>query len=159
MRRLSTDDAESFYALNMNKEVLKYTGDVPFASIDAAYDFLAQYDQYKKYQVGRMAVLLKSSSEFIGWCGLKYSPECDEYDIGFRFYQQHWNKGYATETAKECLDYGFKVKNIDRILGRAAEENTASVKVLQKIGMKFKAKFDFEGHQGVIYEIKNSITN
>lgn len=156
MRRLSTDDAECFYNLNMDSEVLRYTGDKPFESIEAAFKFLSEYDQYEKYGVGRMAIINKSSSKFIGWCGLKYSPECDEYDIGFRFYRKYWNKGYATETAGKCIDYGFKEQKIERIIGRAVEENIASVNVLKKIGMKFKMRFDFEGRAGVIYELKNS---
>ena len=153
MRMLSKEDAIDFFNLNLDKEVLKYTGDLPFENIQASIDFLTNYEQYQKYGVGRLAVIEKTTLKFIGWCGLKYSEEKDEYDIGFRFYKKYWNKGFATETAKKCLDFGFDKLNIDKIVGRAMKENIGSIKVLKKIGMEFKENFDFEGQEGIIYEL------
>jgi [ribosomal protein S5]-alanine N-acetyltransferase len=155
LRRLTVDDAEDFYTLNLDKEVLKYTGDQPFENMEAAKDFLIHYDQYEKYGVGRLAVIEKSSSKFIGWCGLKYNPQINEYDIGFRFFRAYWNKGFATETAKKCLEVGFNQWGIERIVGRAMKENMASIKVLEKLAMTYKGNFDFNGHEGVIYELIN----
>jgi ribosomal-protein-alanine N-acetyltransferase len=156
LRSLTSDDAEDFYALNLDKEVLKYTGDQPFEDIQTAKEFLTNYDQYEKYGVGRLAVIENATSKFIGWCGLKYNPDKDEYDIGFRFFRDYWNKGFATETAKRCIDFGFKELGITRIVGRAMKGNIASIKVLEKIEMTFKETFDFDGHDGVIYERTNN---
>lgn len=156
LRNLTIDDAEAFYALNLDKEVVKYTGDKPFENIQASRDFLANYDQYIKYGVGRFAVIEKSTSKFIGWCGLKYHPDKDEYDIGFRFFRDYWNKGFATETAKRCLDFGFNELGISRVVGRAMKDNKASIKVLEKIEMTFKEAFSFNGQEGVIYERTNN---
>ncbi|HMP31748.1 MAG TPA: GNAT family N-acetyltransferase [Saprospiraceae bacterium] len=156
LRRLTIDDAEEFYALNLDTEVLKYTGDKPFENIQISKDFLTNYDQYEKYGVGRLAIIEKATSRFTVWCGLKYSPDKDEYDIGFRFFRDYWNKGFATETAKRCLDFGFNELGIGRVVGRAMKENNASIKVLEKIEMTFKETFDFEGHEGVIYERRNN---
>ena len=153
MRKLAKKDAKDLYTLNLDKEVLKFTGDRPFENLQTAMDFLINYDQYEKYGVGRLAVIDKKTSKFLGWCGLKYSEDKNEYDIGFRFYKKYWNKGLATETAKKCLDFGFDECKIEKIVGRAMKENIASIKVLEKIGMTFKENFDFEGHEGVIYEI------
>ncbi len=155
MRMLSKEDAIDFFNLNLDKEVLKYTGDQPFENIQASIDFLTKYDQYEKYGVGRLAVIDKATLKFIGWCGLKYSQEKNEYDIGFRFFKNYWNKGFATETAKKCLEYGLDELKIDKIIGRAMKENIGSIKVLEKIGMKFKENFDFEGQSGVLYELTN----
>lgn len=156
LRNLTTEDAEEFYKLNLDREVVKYTGDNSFETLESSRTFLANYDQYKKYGVGRLAVIGKQTREFIGWCGLKYSIEKDEYDIGFRFFRKHWNKGFATETAQKCIEYGFQVLNIQCIVGRSMSENISSIKVLEKLGMTFKEKFDFDGHEGVIYHLTNS---
>ena len=156
MRKLTMEDAKEFYTLNTDEEVLKYTGDRPFENIQASIDFLTNYDQYEKYGVGRLAVIDKTTLKFLGWCGLKYSQDKNEYDIGFRFYRNYWNKGYATETSKKCLDFGFTERGIEKVVGRAMKENLGSIKVLEKIGMTFKENFNFEGKEGVIYErIKN----
>lgn len=154
MRVLTVRDASDFYNLNLDLEVLKYTGDVPFETLELAKTFLSSYDQYEKYGVGRLAVIEKATSKFIGWCGLKYNPNEDIYDLGFRFFKQYWNQGFASETAKKCLDYGFNDLKLNRIVGRAMKENIASIKVLEKIGMNFKENFDFDGFEGVIYELR-----
>ena len=152
LRNLTTKDAKDFFNLNLDQEVLRYTGDKPFKTVQKAKNFLEQYDQYERYGVGRLAVIEKKSNKFIGWCGLKFSPDLNEYDIGFRFLKNFWNQGYATETAKRCLEFGFKVLMLDEIVGRAMTENKASIKVLEKIGMTFKKNFDFDGKEGVVYQ-------
>ncbi|UUV20756.1 GNAT family N-acetyltransferase [Paenimyroides aestuarii] len=156
MRKLTKEDASDFYNLNLDREVLKYTGDKPFENIQASIDFLTNYDQYEKYGVGRLAVIDKATTKFIGWCGLKYSQDKNEYDIGFRFKRNYWNKGFATETAKKCLDFGFTELGIEKVVGRAMKENVGSIRVLEKIGMRFKENFDFDGQEGVIYELTKS---
>ena len=153
LKEFSLSDAESMYALNLDPEVLKYTGDEPFNSIEEARDFIENYKQYQLYGFGRWSVFIKERNEYIGWCGLKYTEDKNEYDIGFRFLKEHWNKGFATETAAACLNFGFENLQIDRIVGRAMSVNFASIKVLEKIGMQFNREIDFDGEPGVIYEI------
>lgn len=156
LRNLSTADAESFYLLNEDPEVLKYTGDSPFKDSAAAREFLEGYDHYQKYGFGRWAVIRVEDNEFLGWCGIKYTPETNEYDIGFRFFKQYWGNGYATEAAKASIEYGFDILKIKTIIGRAMKSNNQSIRVLEKIGLIYNCEFDFEGKPGVIYKIENN---
>jgi RimJ/RimL family protein N-acetyltransferase len=156
LRELSIEDTENFYLLNADEEVIKYTGDKAFESIEKAKTFLENYNPYQEYGYGRWAVVDKSNDEFLGWCGLKFSPKLQETDIGFRFFKKHWNKGFATESAKVCLNYAFENLHLNKIVGRAMEANIASIKVLEKIGMQFVGTFNFEKHKGVLYEIYNN---
>lgn len=155
LREFTTDDAENAYLLNLDPEVIKYTGDEAFESIEVAKIFLANYDHYKKYGFGRWAVISKEDNELLGWCGLKYTSDLDEFDIGFRFFKKHWNKGFATESAKACLDLGFNKFKMQEIIGRAMKANIGSVKVLEKIGLTYFKSFDFDGNDGVVYRIEN----
>ncbi|MCK5907913.1 MAG: GNAT family N-acetyltransferase [Flavobacteriales bacterium] len=156
LRELTPEDSENFYLLNQDTEVIKYTGDVAFESIENARTFLENYDHYKKHNLGRWAVINKSDEIFLGWCGLKYSEDIDEYDIGFRFFRKYWNKGYATESAKACIDLGFDRFNISEIVGRVMNKNIGSIRVLEKIGLSYSEDFNFEGEAGRIYKIKNT---
>ena len=153
LREFTIDDAVYLYNLNLDPEVIQFTGDKAFESIAEAKNFLEQYDQYKKYGVGRLAVIDRKTNKFMGWCGLKFSPHLNEYDIGFRFFKIFWNQGYATETSGKCLEFGFENLQISKIIGRSMAENKASIKVLEKIGMTFKMNFDFDGCEGVVYQI------
>ena len=151
LRELSVDDAENFYALNLNPNVVKYTGDPPFQSISEAEEFLKNYNPYAAYGYGRWAVIEKETGKFIGWCGLKFDGK--ETDIGFRFFEEHWGIGFATESAKACLAFGFTKLKLEEIIGRAMHENLASIKVLEKIGMKFESEMECALHPGVLYRI------
>jgi len=152
MHPFRAEDGAMMYALNEDPEVLQYTGDVQFADVAAASAFLRDYDQYEKYGVGRLVVVLKETGETLGWCGLKYHTGADEYDIGYRFFKQHWGKGYATESAKAAVEYGFGMLKLDRIIGRARVENPASINVFNKLGMRFVGPYTEDGKNWVLYE-------
>ena len=156
IRPFRLSDAAGFHAMNAVEQVLRYTGDQAFASVEEAELFIRNYDHYHRYGYGRWALEDRQTGEFIGFCGLKYHPHEDEVDLGFRIPVAHWGKGLATEAAKACLDYGFDRLNMNRIIGRVAKANLASIRVLEKIGMAYCRDFDFDGLPGVIYEIYRS---
>jgi ribosomal-protein-alanine N-acetyltransferase len=151
LRRMTVEDAENAYLLNLDPEVIQYTGDDSFESIEAARQFLTSYRHYDEYDFGRWAVIAKENDEFLGWCGLKFTPERNEYDIGFRFFKKHWNKGFATEAAQASINLGFNHYKLTTIVGRARKENIGSIRVLEKIGLTYVEDFDFDGNDGVIY--------
>ena len=154
LREFEITDAADLYELNIDPEVIKYTGDKSFNSIKDAEDLIKNYTQYKTYGYGRWAVITKDTNEFIGWCGLKYLPDTNETDLGFRFFRKHWNKGYATESSILCLDIGFSQFGLDTIVGKVMTANIASIKVLEKVGMTYWKDFDFDGHPGQYYKIE-----
>lgn len=151
LRPFRKEDGATMYALNDDIEVLKYTGDAQFKTIAAAEEFLGTYDQYEKYGVGRLLTILKETGEILGWCGLKYHPETDEYDIGYRFFKKHWGKSYATESAKAVMNDGFqRLSNAERIVGRARVENTASINIFDKLEMQHVEDFVEDGENWVL---------
>ncbi|MBL7944006.1 MAG: GNAT family N-acetyltransferase [Flavobacteriales bacterium] len=153
MREMTVHDAENAFVLNSDPEVIKYTGDAPFESVEAARVFLENYDHYRKFGFGRWAVINKSDESFMGWCGLKYTAELDEFDVGFRFLRMYWNRGFATETAKACIGLGFERFQMKEIVGRSMKENYGSIRVLEKCGMTYSGEFDFDGHAGIMFKI------
>ncbi|MCW3086567.1 MAG: GCN5-related N-acetyltransferase [Bacteroidetes bacterium] len=133
------EDAQLLIDLNSDREVTRYTGDGPVKDLDAAKKILSDviFPQYKN-NLGRWAVHLRSTGEFIGWCGLKHIAELNEIDLGYRFFQKHWGQGYATEAAKAVMEYGATILNLETIVGRAAVGNLNSIKVLEKAGLTYK---------------------
>jgi len=67
LREFEIGDAAGLLELNSHPEVLKFTGDPPFDSLEQAQRFVETYDQYRLHGYGRWAVILKSNEEFIGW--------------------------------------------------------------------------------------------
>lgn len=86
------------------------------------------------------------SGEFIGFIGLAekefeaaFTP-C--VDIGWRLAKSHWGKGYATEGAKRCLQYGFEELKLSNIKSTAPLVNKKSIGVMEKIGMRKQLEFE-----------------
>ncbi len=154
LRTFQVEDAAFLFALNSNPNVLQFTGDIPFTSVDNAKTFIENYTDYQRNYMGRWLVVLKDTNEPIGWCGLK--KHTTFVDLGFRFLENYWNQGYASEAAKCCIDYGFAYLNLDKIVGRTMLNNIGSQKVLEKIGMQFSHKEWVDGlHEAKIYTIHN----
>lgn len=145
LKRFSPMDAQGFYELNLDPEVIRYTGDMPFSSAAEAESFIRNYDHYERYGFGRWSVFVRDSGDYIGFCGLNYRLAVDEVDVGFRFLKRYWGKGYATEAARGSILYGFKEYALEKIVGRAMQENLASHRVLLKLGMRFEKAFEAEG--------------
>ncbi len=150
LREFGLKDAHKMWELNADPEVIQYTGNQSFESVDAAKVFLRNYTHYCERGYGRWAVVSKAKGEFIGWCGLKWNED-NFVDIGFRFFRHEWNKGFATEAAKACLEYGLFDLKIKEIIGRSSIENKASIRVLEKIGMCFWKEEHCEGIGPAVY--------
>ena len=143
-REFTMDDDEMLFEMHQDPEITEYVGDaVPWDSIELTRKILREFipPQYEN-KIGRWAVYMKENNVFIGWCGLKKVDE--EYDLGYRFIQKYWGRGYATEAV---LTYGVNL-GIENIMGRAAVANVASVNVLKKIGMTFEKYYVDEEAMG-----------
>jgi RimJ/RimL family protein N-acetyltransferase len=155
LRLFEPGEGHLIYTLNEDPEVTRYTGD-PVRDLEHANEVLEQVilPQYALYNHGRWAVHTKPGLEFIGWCGLKYRPERDEIDLGYRFIKSAWGNGYATEAAYASIKYGFEKLRLRRIVGRAMPGNLASIKVLEKCGMKFVGEEIVDEHPARTYEVE-----
>lgn len=141
LRPVQIEDAKNLFELNLDPEVVRYTGDTPFRSVLESQKFIQEtmIPQFQQTKMSRLIVL--KDNEFLGWCGLKFHPETNEVDLGYRFAQKFWGQGFATESSIACLDYGFQELKLDRIIAKAMPQNIASIKVMLKIGMKHKGFF------------------
>ncbi|MBB3697448.1 GNAT family N-acetyltransferase [Flammeovirga yaeyamensis] len=145
----SKRDAEGFFLLNSDPEVMRFTGDVAFKNLEETLSFIRKYNDYELHGMGRWTIRLKSTDKYIGWCGLKYHPDTQEVDIGFRLMHNAWNKGFATEAAIACLEWAKK-KEVKKVVARCMIHNSASKRVIEKLGFAFTHSFkedEVEWHQ------------
>lgn len=157
LRKFMLKDASALFKLNSNPNVLEYTGDIPFKNISDAEEFIKNYSHYDTYNMGRWAVCEKRQGELIGWCGLKYHPNEDFVDLGYRFFEKHWNNGYATEATKGVISYAFNKLRIQDVYAYADKRNNASVAVAKKAGLEFLREELHEGLPTQIFHIKNNL--
>jgi ribosomal-protein-alanine N-acetyltransferase len=161
LREFLPSDVEGMFELESNPNVHTYVGNKPITHIDqslAYIEFVQQ--QYKDFGTGRRAVILKETNEFIGWSGIKFitneiNNHKDFYEIGYRFIEKHWGKGYATEAGKAFIDHAFNVMKVDAVYAYADPGNENSHKILAKIGLQYVNSFEHEEELHVWYELKN----
>jgi len=158
LRLFTKDDAQLLYDLNLDPDVTRYTHD-PMTDLSQTINILEEIilPQYALYNHGRWAVHQKPDQEFIGWCGLKYVPEREEIDLGYRFKKNSWGKGFATEAAFASLQHGFNQLGLQKIIGRALPENLASIRVLEKCGMTFVREEYVHGWLHKTYQATNPV--
>jgi ribosomal-protein-alanine N-acetyltransferase len=89
------------------------------------------------------ALVEKAAQNIIGWCGLQpFAPYPDKMEIFYGLSPVYWNQGYGTEAARAVLRYGLEVLGLDQVVAGVKPENTASIRVLEKIGLVRRGKID-----------------
>lgn len=89
-----------------------------------------------------LAVVLPEAGTVIGDVVLFLrSQEHRQGEIGYVFHPDHYGHGYATEAARMMLRLGFEEFGLHRIVGRIDARNTASARVLERLGMRREAHF------------------
>ena len=135
------------FLLDSNPEVMKYIGVPPLSDISESENVIKMIQQqYLDNGVGRLAVIEKESGLLIGWSGLKLITQelngyNNIYDLGYRFIPKYWGKGYALESAKASLDFGFNDLKAETIYAHAHSENEGSNHILRKLGFEKNGEF------------------
>ncbi len=162
LRELLPSDDIGLFELDSNPEVHTYVGKNPITTIEQAREVIAFIrQQYIDNGIGRLAVIHKETNAFMGWAGLKlYKTEANAhsnfYELGYRFIQKYWGKGYATEAAKAIIDYGFNEMGLTEIFAMTDIDNKASRHVLEKCGFTYIEDFDLEGQNCAWFKICKS---
>ncbi|QVL56703.1 MAG: GNAT family N-acetyltransferase [Simkaniaceae bacterium] len=116
---------------------------------------------YKEHQIGFLACELKETGEFVGICGLLVQSPVngrDEIEVGYLFVRDYWGQGLATEAARGCMDYGFKVKGYHRIISLIDPNNSRSIQVAVRNGLKKEGETLYKGKTAAVY-VLDSIVN
>jgi len=153
LRAMTEDDAEAFYRLNSNAEVMRFTHEPLMPSVEAARNAIASYPDFDRYGYGRWGCFLKAGGPMIGFCGLKYLPEFDAVDIGYRLLPEFWGRGLATEAARATIAFGFDTLKLKQIIALTIAENAGSIRVLEKIGMRLEGEVAYDGVTPLKYVI------
>lgn len=147
LRKFEETDEERLFLLDSDPEVMKYIGVPPLSDITESENVIKMIQQqYLDNGVGRLAVIEKESGLLIGWSGLKLLTQeingyNNIYDLGYRFIPEHWGKGYALESAKASLDFGFHDLKAEIIYAHAHSENEGSNHILRKLGFEKTGEF------------------
>ena len=154
MRPPTRDDLPALVRMRSDEDVARYLGGPEMQTpefIDRRLDFYIGCQASHGFSMG--AILDRSDGGMIGWGGLQPLEETGEIEVGYSFDKAHWGRGYATEAAAAWLRYGFERAGLKRIVAVASPENTASRRVMEKLGMRYEKNVRHYGIDCVYYSI------
>ena len=140
LRRISSEDAEFILELLNQPSFLQYIGDKGVRNSEDAIQYIqtGPVASYDRFGFGLYLVELKESGTPIGMCGLLKRETLADVDVGFAFLPDYWSRGYAFEAAAAVMTYGREVLGLRRIVAITSLDNAASIKLLEKIGLRFE---------------------
>lgn len=100
-------------------------------------------ERYREDGFGLWAVILRSTGEMIGQCGLTRQRILGEnvIEVGYLFNRTHWHRGYAIEAARACRDHAFDALGAERLYAQVRDTNLASMNVAIRLGMTVRGRF------------------
>lgn len=154
LRRLVEADVPALFAMFNDRRVMRYYPGL--LSMDATRTWLAwQLRNYTDHGHGLWAVEIAQSGEFAGQIGLLHQDVegIDEVEIGYLLCSAYWHRGYATEAARACRDYGFNVLGRDRLISLIRPENEPSMRVAERVGLQRERLVERKGYDHWVYAI------
>jgi RimJ/RimL family protein N-acetyltransferase len=136
LREFRVSDFDAVHEYASDPEVVRY---MPFGPniLKQTQDFLdrAINRQKEKTRIDyELAVILKETNKLIGGCRINKVSEIQAH-IGYIYNKNYWGYGYATETAKALVAFGFNDLGVHRIYATCDPDNIASQRVLEKAGL------------------------
>lgn len=150
-------DADALFEICRDPQVMLRIGDrKPYETVEKAKEFLNWAIPYQlKNGFCRWAVIEKSNGKIIGSCGFA-RREMKEVELGYLFARQSWGKGFATEAAGACLEYGFRNLGFEIVIALTDVDHIKSQRVLEKIGFRRRG---FEANPGNEKDLVFAATN
>ena len=129
------------------------TGGVPWTDERIQLFVNRQVELFSERGFCRWKLLLKPNQEMIGFCGVGFWRDAPDLEIGWWLARQYWGCGLATEAARVALQDVFERIGLARIISIARPANTASTRIMEKLGLKLECEFEEEGVRLVRYAI------
>ena len=146
------DDVLDLHRMDTDLRVRHYI-DGKASSLEKTKDYLAEnIISYRENGYGRYAIRDADTNEFLGICG--FLKESYGVDFGYRFLPSFWSKGIATAAASTLLEKGISDNLREQVIGIVLPENKASIKVLCKVGFKWKENLELYGFKVEKYTLQ-----
>jgi RimJ/RimL family protein N-acetyltransferase len=145
LRRFAAADARHLHALDNDPEVMRYiNGGLPVALEVVEAELLPTFLEYdeRRPTLGFLAAVDRADGAFLGWVSLRPTRgDAGELELGYRFRRAAWGRGYATEAAGALIARAFADPAVRRIFATTYEQNVASRRVMEKLGLTLRRTF------------------
>jgi len=151
-----SSDWTAFRPIAMDAEVMRYiTGGAPWSDEQIRRFVDRQVKLYAERGFCRWKLVEEAGGPPIGFCGVGFWREGLEPEIGWWLARRYWGRGLATEAARCALRDAFERVRLERVTSVAAIGNTASRRIMEKLGLTLEREFESEGIRLVQYAIES----
>lgn len=150
---LSSNDLQDLIDLQQDYSVMRYITGKPMETEMIVEELKRDMEQYESDNpwITVMGIVEKSTRAFLGTVALYFSEE-KHWEIGYRILPRYWGQGYATEAVLGLLDYVKTKGKPNVVYGAAVRENTASIKVMEHVGMQFTREYYIDAENVFVKE-------
>ena len=140
LRKMTLDDVEDIFAYGSNPEVSRYVTWDTHETISDTQIFVGYaLSRYEMKKIAPWAIEHKEDGKCIGTIDfVAWQPAQQTAEIGYVIAQDYWGRGITAEASKELIRFGFERMELVRIQARCFVENSASARVMEKVGMTFE---------------------
>lgn len=139
LREVEANDRDAIFAYQSDSRYRRYYPWIPDVQEDVhrlVDAFIHWQEEQPRYKF-QLAITLLVDHRLIGTCGIRAAKvNGQEAELGYELHPDHWGQGYATEAAHAMLIFGFGTLNLQRVWAQCLAENKASVRVLDRLGMR-----------------------
>lgn len=155
LRPYRESDLDALHALWTDPQVRRYLWDDRVIERALAADVMrASIVGTAAEGFGHWAVCPAGGDALIGFCGFRRLDDGPEVELLYGLAPAHWRRGLATEAARAMLRFGFEHVGFARVFALTDAPNTASVAVMQRLGMSFECRFIHHGLDTVQYSMR-----
>ncbi|MEA3440103.1 MAG: GNAT family N-acetyltransferase [Chloroflexota bacterium] len=154
LRPFTLADAPEVRRLAGDRNIAETTLNIPHPYEDGmAEEWISSHpEQYTKGEGVVFAITLQSDDMLVGAVGLAINQRFDRAELGYWIGSPYWNQGYCTEASREVLRYAFQELELNRVQATHLTRNSASGRVMQKLGMKREGRLRQYVKKWDIYE-------
>ncbi len=140
VRLLQMNDLEPFHEMQSNPKVMRFVRGEGMTREENEKELpeLIQKYSLENNDFWIYAIESKTDKTFIGTCALVKDDEGDD-ELGYRFLEKYWKLGYGLEICQGLIMYCKSIR-MNNLVGYVADENIASMKILEKCGFTFESK-------------------
>ncbi len=145
LRQLTLDDDVFMLKLLTDADFIEHIGDRGVRTLEQAGDYLRDgpLASYRAHGFGLYRVDLDESGEPVGICGLLKRDALEDVDLGYALLPAWRGRGFAVEAAQAVLEHARATLALERIVAIVSPANTASITVLERIGMRAEGEIRF----------------
>lgn len=136
LREQSLADVEALYAILSDPDNVRFY-DTLFTDVEQVRRFIERnHARFRHHEGIRWGIILKTTHSFIGSCGYIWNREHRYATVSYVLDKQYWGRGLMPEALRSMIGFAFKLHPLHRVEAEVVSPNTASMRVLQKLGFR-----------------------